>query len=112
MLLVCALGMAVMYVPQFFVTTSAQLLILHAAVGAFMGGGLASMGALLANLSPEGRQGAVYGLDSTAISAANGLGPMIGAVVAVRLGLRAPFLFAAGIYGLAALMVMRIVSKR
>ena len=111
-LLTCALGMAVVYVPQFFVTTPVQLLILQAAAGAVMGGGLAVIGAMLANLSPEGRQGAVYGLDWSAISAANGLGPMTGAAVAVGLGLRVPFLFAAGIYGLAALIVMAAVSNR
>jgi DHA1 family multidrug resistance protein-like MFS transporter len=111
-LLICALGMAVMYIPQFFVTTPIQLLILQAAAGAAMGGGLATMGALLANLSPEGRQGAVYGLDWSAISVANGLGPMTGAAVAVGLDLRTPFLFAAGVYGLAALMIVGAVSNR
>jgi DHA1 family multidrug resistance protein-like MFS transporter len=111
-LLTCALGTAVVYVPQFFVTTPVQLLILQAVVGAAMGGGLAVIGALLANLSPEGRQGAVYGLDWSAVSAANGLGPMIGVAVAVGLGLRASFLFAAGIYGLAALVVAGAVSNR
>jgi DHA1 family multidrug resistance protein-like MFS transporter len=110
-LLICALGMAMMYIPQFFVTTPLQLLILQAAAGAAMGGGLATMGALLANLAPEGRQGAVYGLDWSAISVANGLGPMTGAAVAAGLGLRAPFLFAAGIYGLAALMIARAASN-
>jgi len=111
-LLTCALGMAVVYIPQFFVTTPVQLLILQAAAGAAMGGGLAAMGALLANLSPEGRQGAVYGLDSSAISTASGLGPMTGAAAAVGLGLRAPFLFAAGVYGLAALIVMAVSNRQ
>jgi DHA1 family multidrug resistance protein-like MFS transporter len=77
-----------------------------------MGGVLAVIGALLANLSPEGRQGAVYGLDRSVVSAADGLGPMTGAAVAVGLGLRAPFLFAAGFYGLAALMIVGAVSNR
>jgi DHA1 family multidrug resistance protein-like MFS transporter len=110
-LLACALGAAVVYVPQFFATTPVQLLILQAAVGAVMGGGLAAIGAMLANLSPEGRQGAVYGLDWSAVAMANGLGPMTGAAVALGLGLRAPFLFAAGIYGLAALMIVGAVSN-
>lgn len=110
-LLACTLGMAVVYAPQFFVTTPVQLLILQAAAGAAMGGGLAAIGALLANLSPEGRQGAVYGLDWSVVSVANGLGPMTGAAVAVGLGLRVPFLFAAGCYGLTVLMVVGAVSN-
>jgi DHA1 family multidrug resistance protein-like MFS transporter len=105
-LLICALGAVLVYMPQFFVTTPVQLLILQAAAGAAMGGGLAAIGALLANLSPKGRQGAVYGLDWSVVSAANGLGPITGAVVAMGLGLRASFLFAAAVYGLAVLMVM------
>jgi DHA1 family multidrug resistance protein-like MFS transporter len=108
----CATGMAVVYIPQFFVTTPFQLLILQAAAGAAMGGGMAAMGALLANLSPEGRQGVTYGLDWSVVSAANGLGPVTGAAVAMGLGLRVPFLFAAGCYGLAALMVARDISNR
>ena len=111
-LLASALGMAVVYIPQSFVTTPVQLLILQAAAGVAIGGGLAAMGALLANLSPEGRQGAVYGLDWSAVAMAKTLGPITGAAVAIGLGLRAPFLFAAGIYGLATLMVAGVVSKR
>jgi DHA1 family multidrug resistance protein-like MFS transporter len=111
-LLASALGMAVVYIPQSFVTTPVQLLILQAAAGVAMGGGLAAIGALLANLSPEGRQGAVYGLDWSAVAMAKTLGPITGAAVAIGLGLRAPFLFAAGIYGLATLMVAGVVSKR
>jgi DHA1 family multidrug resistance protein-like MFS transporter len=111
-LLACALGMAMVYVPQFFVTTPVQLLILQAAAGAAMGGGLATIGALLAKLSPEGRQGAVYGLAWSAVSAASGLGPMIGVAVAVGLGLRASFLFAAGIYGLTAFMVGAVSDRQ
>jgi DHA1 family multidrug resistance protein-like MFS transporter len=110
-LLSCALGATLVYMPQFFVTTPIQLLILQAVAGAAMGGGLATIGALLANLAPEGRQGAVYGLDWSAAAAANGLGPLTGVAVAVGLGLRASFLFAAGIYGLAALIVMAAVSN-
>ncbi|MFQ5344196.1 MAG: MFS transporter [Anaerolineae bacterium] len=112
MLLACALVMTVVYIPQFFVTTPLQLLILQAAGGAAMGGGLAAIGALLADLSPEGRQGAIYGLDATAVSVANTLAPMIGAVVAVGLGLRAPFLFAAGVYGLATLLILWAIPGR
>jgi DHA1 family multidrug resistance protein-like MFS transporter len=108
----CALGMAVVYIPQFFVTTPVQLLVLQAAAGAAMGGGLAAIGAMLANLAPEGRQGVVYGLDWSVVSVANGLGPMTGAAVAIGLGLRALFLFAAGFYGLAALAVMAVSNRQ
>ncbi|MFQ5342366.1 MAG: hypothetical protein ACE5F6_12540, partial [Anaerolineae bacterium] len=54
----------------------------------------------------------IYGLDATAVSVANTLAPMTGAVVAVGLGLRAPFLFAAGVYGLATLMILWAIPTR
>jgi DHA1 family multidrug resistance protein-like MFS transporter len=110
-LLACAVGGAILYVPQFFVTTPWQLLVLQGAVGLVMSGVLASISALLANLSPEGRQGAVYGVDASLVSLANAAGPMLGAAVAVSLGLRAPFLLTAGALALAALMAALLVPS-
>jgi DHA1 family multidrug resistance protein-like MFS transporter len=51
-LLVCVVGTAILYVPQFFVTSPWQLLVLQGAVGLVMSGVLASISALLANLAP------------------------------------------------------------
>jgi DHA1 family multidrug resistance protein-like MFS transporter len=110
-LLACVTGAAILYVPQFFVTTPWQLLILQGAVGLVMSGVLASTSALLANLAPEGRQGAVYGVDASVVSAANAVGPMLGASVAATLGLRAPFLLTAGGLALAAGLVWLLVPK-
>jgi DHA1 family multidrug resistance protein-like MFS transporter len=108
-LLACAAGTAILYVPQFFVTTPWQLLILQGGVGLVMSGVLASISALLANLAPEGRQGAVYGVDASVVSAANAVGPMIGASIAAAVGLRAPFLLTAGVLALAVGLAIRLV---
>ncbi|MEJ2211874.1 MAG: MFS transporter [Anaerolineae bacterium] len=97
-LLVCAFLAGVFYVPQFFVTTPWQLLGLQALVGLVMSGVLAAISALEANLAPEGHQGAVYGVDSSAVSAANAVGPLLGASVAAAAGLRMPFLLSAGAF--------------
>jgi DHA1 family multidrug resistance protein-like MFS transporter len=110
-LLVCTLLAAVLYVPQFFVNAPWELLVLQGAVGFVMSGVLASISALLANLAPEGHQGAVYGVDSSAVSAANAIGPMLGSTVAVTLGLRMPFLLAAGALGLAAVMGYTLIPR-
>ncbi len=109
-LVACALGAAVLHIPQFFVNTPTQLLILQGAVGVALGGILASVSATLANLAPEGRQGIVYGLDSSAVSMANAIAPMAGAVIATGLGLRFIFLCAAGIFALAALGTAGLVA--
>jgi DHA1 family multidrug resistance protein-like MFS transporter len=110
-LLVCTLTTAVLYVPHFFVTAPWQLLILQAAVGLVMSGVMASLSALLANLAPEGHQGAVYGVDASVVSAANAVGPMLGASVAAALGLRAPFVLAAGALFLSFGMAWALVPR-
>lgn len=110
-LLACMAGMAVLYVPQAWATSPWQLLVLQGAVGLMMGGVLASLSASLANLSPEGRQGAVYGVDASVVSVANGLAPMIGAGVAMGWGLRTPFLLTAAAFGLATGLVMALVPS-
>lgn len=101
-LLACAVGAAILYVPQAFVTNAWQLLLLQGVVGLVLSGVLASISALLANLAPEGRQGAVFGVDTSVVSMANAVGPMVGASVAAALGLRTPFLLAAGALAVAA----------
>ena len=108
-LLACAAGSAILYVPQFFVTTPWQLLVLQGAVGLLMSGVLASMSALLATLAPEGRQGAVYGVDASVVSAANAVGPMLGASIAAAVGLRAPFLLTAAVLALGVGLVWFLV---
>jgi DHA1 family multidrug resistance protein-like MFS transporter len=108
----CALCAMALYGVQFFVTAPLQLLVLQGASGLVMGGMVASISARLANLAPEGYQGVVYGLDTTAVSAANALGPMAGATIAAGLGLRPTFLCTAGIFGLAALGVIALGLKR
>ena len=105
-----ALG-AILYIPQFFVTTPWQLLILQGAVGLAMSGVLTSISALLANLAPEGRQGAVYGVNASVISTANAVGPMLGASIAAVVGLRAPFLLTTGGLVLATGLAWLLVPK-
>lgn len=111
-LLGCAIGATLCYAPQSFVTTPLQLLILQAGVGLAMGGTLSVVSAMLATMAPEGRQGAVYGLDTSAISAANAVGPLLGASLAASLGLRAAFLWAAAVFGLATLEIIGLMPWR
>jgi DHA1 family multidrug resistance protein-like MFS transporter len=108
-LLACAAVLAVVYIPQYFVTSPWQLLIFQGILGLVMSGVLASISALLAHLAPAGREGAVYGLDQSVVAAASGVGPMLGATVAAVVGLRAPFLLAAGSFVLAFVMAWFLV---
>jgi DHA1 family multidrug resistance protein-like MFS transporter len=111
-LVACAMISAVCYAPQFFVGDLTTLLFLQAGVGLAMGGILASVSASLAQLAPEGQEGIVYGVDASVVSVANGIGPMTGSALAVWLGLRAPFLFAAGIFAVAGVAAARLLPRR
>jgi DHA1 family multidrug resistance protein-like MFS transporter len=100
-LILCLAGGAVVYLPHYFVSSPWQLLALQAALGLVISGMLAAYSALLANLTPKGLHGAVYGMDASVGSVANAIGPMLGATVAASTGLRTPFLMAAAAFALA-----------
>ncbi|HIE37996.1 MAG TPA: MFS transporter, partial [Anaerolineae bacterium] len=110
-LLACALASSLLYAAQFFTTDVTQLALLQAGSGLAMGGTLAALSAILASLSPEGHQGAVYGLDATVVSLANGVAPMVGTSLAVAWGLRAPFLATALLFSLGGLVTARLLPR-
>jgi DHA1 family multidrug resistance protein-like MFS transporter len=85
-----------------------QLLVLRACTGAAMGGILVSLSSLLAALAPQSRFGAVFGADTSLVSTANALAPMVGAFVAAGWGLSSVFLVAAAMYAVATLVVAAV----
>jgi len=111
-LVACALVSTVCYVPQSFVGAPLTLLFLQAGTGLAMGGILVSISTSLARLAPEGQEGIVYGVDASVVSAANAIAPMTGSAVAAWLGLRVPFLFAAGIFAVAGVAAARLLPRR
>jgi DHA1 family multidrug resistance protein-like MFS transporter len=110
-MLLCLTGAAAVYLPHFFVTSPWQLLVLQVMLGLVVSGLLASFSALLANLTPEGMHGAVYGVDASVSSVATAIGPMLGASVAAAAGLRVPFLLAAGAFAAAVGLAWLLVPK-
>jgi DHA1 family multidrug resistance protein-like MFS transporter len=102
-LLASTFAAAVFYALQAAVTNMTQLILLQICVGAAISGTISSLAAMLATLAPEGQQGVVYGVDTSVVSGANALGPVIGAALAVAMGIRATFLLAAGTLALAAM---------
>ena len=96
------------YVPQPFVTSAWQLVLLQALTGLADGGILPAIGAMMNLQIPPGYQGSTYGLSASVNSAARCLAPMLGAGFAVVFGLRSVFALAAVIYGLAAVLAWTI----
>lgn len=105
LLILCAFATGIFYLAEAFVADPRWLIGLQLANGFAIGGTLSTLTALLARLTPEGHAGVVFGLDASAMSACNAIGPIIGAAVAAPLGLRAPFFVAALMFGIGACTV-------
>lgn len=108
-LILSTLAAASAYFPQSFVTEAWQLFILQAGTGVALGGTVATLSAVLANLAPEEAPGVVFGVDSSGMALSNAVGPLAGAALAARLGLRSVFLCTGVILSLTGLGVTRVV---
>jgi DHA1 family multidrug resistance protein-like MFS transporter len=110
LLLICISGLAIFYLPQSLVTSPSQLGLLQVIASFLMAGVLASVSALLARMVPEGRQGAVYGVNTTIVAGANALAPMLGASAAIWWGLRSIFVAASGLFVVGGLVAVRLLT--
>lgn len=111
-LVACAAVSVVCYVPQYFVQGLSALLLWQMGTGLAMGGVLAAVSVSLARLAPEGQEGIVYGVDASVVAVANVVGPMLGSALAAWLGLRVPFLVAAGFFVLGGVAAARLLPRR
>ncbi|MCL4240672.1 MAG: MFS transporter, partial [Dehalococcoidia bacterium] len=87
-----------------------QLVLLRFLMGAFAGT-MGAAAALVASSTPRERVGYALGTLQTGQFTANMLGPVIGGVVAANLGIRESFIFCAGLYGIAAVLVYIFVRE-
>jgi MFS transporter, DHA1 family, multidrug resistance protein len=104
-----ALVAALLYAPQPFVTHVWQLVALQALQGFAAGGLIPSISALMNLWSPVGKQGAVYGLDTSVNAGARSIAPMLGAAIAVWFGLRGVFGATAIVYFAICLLTVPVV---
>ena len=98
--LISALLVALLYLPQSAVTQPWQLLILLALTGAAMGGVVPTVSALMAGYSKSSEAGAVYGLDNSVRAAARSVAPLLGSSVALWVGLRGTFVATGVTFGI------------
>ncbi|MPZ22227.1 MAG: MFS transporter [Dehalococcoidia bacterium] len=104
-------GAGLCYLPMILVGSFAQLLLLMAAIGLFSGGMLAAASALIGTLAPPGRQGAAFGLSTSAQALALATAPIAGGITASSLGVRSGFVIAACVLvavGAAAWLAIRV----
>ena len=105
-LLSCAAMSAVLFVPQGFASHFWQLVLLYSAVGFAMSGIYPALGSLLASVSADGQQGAVFGLENSIRAAARTVAPALSAAVAWQLGLSSVYVATAIVFALLAVAVM------
>lgn len=108
----CALSAALLYAPQAFVTHVWQLVALQALQGFAAGGLIPSLSSLMNLWAPEGKQGVIYGLETSVNAAARSVAPMIAATIAVWFGLRGVFGATTFIYVAMMLLALQIVRSR
>jgi DHA1 family multidrug resistance protein-like MFS transporter len=102
-------GAALFIIPQAFVRTPLQLLLLRMASCFFVGGNLPAVNALIAQRIQPGKQGSIYGISSSIASGSNALGPVIGASIALAAGYGPVFLTTAGIMAAAGIAIAAIL---
>ncbi|MBU8907136.1 MFS transporter [Desertibacillus haloalkaliphilus] len=88
------IGVAVVSIPQAFVTSLWQLIILRFMVGLCLGGLLPAVNTLIRHHSPEGMEGRTYGFSNSALYLGNMLGPLVGGWTVSLVGLRGLFIVA------------------
>ncbi|MFZ1753991.1 MAG: MFS transporter [Caldilineaceae bacterium] len=87
-----------LYIPQPFVTTAWQLVVLQALTGLVQGAMVPAIGALMNLRTPAGSKGAAYGLDNSVNAGGRMIAPLLGAGVAVWLGFRGVFALTGLVY--------------
>lgn len=100
----CAFAAMLLYIPQIFVASVWQLLILQGMAGIAAGGLVAAPSALLSRYTDKGSAGAVYGLDNSVWSASKAVAPLVGATIAILIGMRGAFAASALVFALIALI--------
>ena len=109
-LVICMIGASLFMIPQAFVRTPLQLLLLRIGSCFFVGGNLPSANALIAQRIEQGKQGSIYGLSAAIASGSNALGPVIGASIAMTAGYGSVFLTTAGILAAAGVVITFFVK--
>ncbi len=99
----CLAGAVLVFLPQAFVRNPWQLLALRMLGGAMIGGSEPSINAMIAMRAQKGRQGVIFGLNTSMNSAGAAVGPMIGAVLSAGFGYAFAFFAGAAVLTAAAI---------
>ncbi|WAH37982.1 multidrug efflux MFS transporter [Alicyclobacillus dauci] len=110
-LMVCLCVSAILFIPQAFVKTPWQLMMLRFLMGASMAGTLPAVSSLLRQSVSRSIAGRVFGYNQSARYVGNIAGPLIGANITANFGFRYVFYFTSLLLVLNALWVY-VLDKR
>ncbi|MFM9277901.1 MFS transporter [Paenibacillus jiagnxiensis] len=86
------IGAALMLIPQAFVQTVWELVIVRFLMGVFMGGLLPSVNALIRSYTPTGMESRAFGFNTSALALGNMLGAVIGGLLSGFIGIEGLFI--------------------
>lgn len=110
-LMTCAIGAGLIYLPMSLTQHPWQMIALQAVFGVFAGGMIPSANALVAKGTDPSRRGLVYGMMATAASIGGFVGPLAGSGLAAGYGFRATF-FLTGALLLGVVVVLFVTGRR
>ncbi|SRR5579884_1465609 len=105
-------GACAAYAAQAWVRSPVSLFALRAVLGFFIGGLMPPLYALVARLTPPARLGGMMGVTSSAITAGNLAGPLLGGMLSAAIGIRPVFVVAAAMLAISALGTRGLVPER
>ncbi|MFY9695994.1 MAG: MFS transporter [Xanthobacteraceae bacterium] len=103
---------ALLLIPQAFVTTGWQLVILRFLMGLALGGLLPCVTSIIRHSVPDGIVGRVLGYSTSSQYAGQVVGPLLGGFVGGHIGMRAVFLGTSFLMGLGALYASLVRTER
>jgi len=107
----CAIGAVLLYIPQAFVDGVWQLILLQGMAGFALGGLVSAPSALMAQYTQPGEEGAVYGLDNSVVAGSRAVAPMVGSTIALAFGLRGTFIASAILFGFVTVIAYSFLPK-
>jgi DHA1 family multidrug resistance protein-like MFS transporter len=111
-LMVCALGVGLLYFPQALAQNPWQLIVLQALFGIAAGGVMPTANAIVADLTPAQRRGAVYGFVAAATAFGGFLGPVGGSALAATADIRYVFVVSGALMVTAGIWVVQALRPR
>lgn len=111
LLIVTILGAGIFYLPQAFVSSISQLIVLRIFLGLFYGGILPIANTIITLSTSPNDRGKAFGVTTSATFLGNTLGPFAGGLIASTLGLKDIFIFTSILLVLTGIWISIMVER-